>query len=228
MNCGLTKYGLREVAISLLLLGAAGAALARLWWPAAVPLALPAAWVVWFFRDPGRQGPAGEGLFLSPADGRVSDVTHVGADSVLGREGTRIGIFMSIFDVHVNRAPEAGRVVRIDYRRGAFLDARDADAAERNESATIHVTCTRAGRTYPMIVRQVAGLIARRIVTDLAEGRVLRRGERIGMVKFGSRVELILPKELCGEVRVAPGRRVRAGVTVLVAAPENGDGHQTS
>ena len=227
MGCGLTNYGLREVAVSLLILGAAGAVLAWLWWPAAVPAAILAAWVLWFFRDPSRQGPAEEGLFLSPADGRVSDVAPVGPDSVLGRDGTRIGIFMSIFDVHVNRAPEAGRVDRVDYRRGAFLDARDADAAERNESATIHITCTRRGRTYPMVVRQVAGLVARRIVTDLAEGQVLRRGERIGMVKFGSRVELILPKELCGEVRVAPGTRVRAGVTVLVAATETDHGQQT-
>lgn len=221
----LTRYGRREVCLATVLLGIVAAAVVWLgavvsWW-LLIAAALPAAvwlWVVWFFRDPDRKSPAGEGLLVSPADGVVSDVTPVGAESELGRDGVRIGIFMSIFDVHVNRSPDAVRVERVDHQAGAFLDARNPLATERNESTTIRMTYRLGGVDYPLVVRQIAGLIARRIVTDVVEGQSLCRGERIGMVKFGSRVELLVPAELAGEVCVGVGRHVQGGRTVLVAA----------
>ena len=223
----LTQYGAREIAlaglvVTVLCVGLIWGAVAVCPYVATL-MVFPVgawAWVLWFFRDPDRKTPQGPGLFVSPADGRVSDITPSGPEGPLGREGLRIGVFMSVFDVHVNRAPCDGRVETIERRPGAFLDVRKADAFERNESTTIRMTCTHAGKGWHVVVRQVAGLIARRIVTDLAEGQDLTRGQRIGMVKFGSRLELWLPLELVGQVRVRVGAQARAGETVLVEAPK--------
>ncbi len=193
-----------------------GVLLTWLFWPLVV---LPVAvwlWVLWFFRDPRRQVPLGENLLLSPADGKVTDITPIGPDSELGAEGVRIGIFMSVFNVHVNRSPAEAMVEGTRHRNATFLDARDPRAAERNESATIRLVYRRGERDYPLVVRQIAGLVARRIVTDLAPGQALRAGERIGMIKFGSRVEVMVPRELIGDIRVDLGDRVRAGLSVLV------------
>jgi len=223
---------MREVALAaaavtaaLAVIGALAAAVS-VWFLAAAgpPLALWA-WVLAFFRDPHRSPPAGEGLLVSPADGRVADVTPLGPESPLGRDGLRVGVFMSVFNVHVNRSPCDGRVIRVEHRPGAFLDARDPHAAERNESAAVHLLARIAGAEHAVVVRQVAGLLARRIVTDVREGQELRRGERIGMIKFGSRLELLVPRELVGRVKVRVGQKVRAGETVLVAAGTDRDGH---
>lgn len=230
MGIGLTAYGRREWLLCTLVTAAACVSIvllayeAGMWWlllldvPVTVWLA-----VLWFFRDPDRTTPDDEYLLISPADGHVADITNVGADSPLGCEGVKIGIFMNIFDVHVNRSPAAARVVSCEHMDGAFLDARDPTAATRNESTTIRLACTRGGnnqdKEYPLAIRQVAGLIARRIVTDLAEGQQLRRGQRIGMIKFGSRVELFVPRELVGRVEVRLAQRVLAGTTVLVSPP---------
>ena len=228
MSIRLTKYGRRELITCTAAAGLACALLvvlsigiSRLF---LVATALPVAfwlWVLWFFRDPDRPTPQGDGLFLSPADGHVADITQVGPDSPLGCEGVKIGVFMNILDVHVNRSPTSALVRRVVHRDGAFLNARDPCASERNESATIHMTHTRDGRDYPLVVRQVAGIIARRIITDLTGGQRLAAGERLGMIKFGSRVELLVPTPLAGRVCVQLGQKVRAGLTVLVAvAPE--------
>jgi phosphatidylserine decarboxylase len=174
-------------------------------------------WVLWFFRDPDRVVPSGPGLFVSPADGTVSDITQIGPESELGRPGVQIGIFMSIFSVHVNRAPCDGAVEFVTHRAGAFLDARDPAASCRNESATIALCYQSGTQTYRVVMRQVAGLIARRIVTDVAKGAGISRGQRVGMIKFGSRCELLLPAELAGRVLVKVGQKVSAGGTVLAA-----------
>lgn len=217
----MTKYGLKELWICCLVAGAAiaglGVVAVRVCPYALTLLVFPVAflaWVLWFFRDPHRDTPQGEGLFISPADGRVTDVTPVGADSELGCPGIKIGIFMSIFSIHVNRSPHAGKVLSVQHRKGAFLDARDPQASHRNESATVHLAASPSGLT--IVFRQIAGLIARRIVTDLRPGQELRAGERIGMIKFGSRMELLVPAQLAGEVRVQVGQHVRAGLTVLI------------
>jgi len=224
--CGLTKYGRRELIIStvaFVIVVAALGWLSRAVCPWAITLGvIPLAvwvWVLWFFRDPRRQGPDDPAMLVSPADGRVSDITPVGPDSPLGRDGLRVGVFMSVFSVHVNRSPAEAVVESVEHRDGAFLDARNPAASERNESATIRMTHVYGGVEYPIVVRQVAGLVARRIVTDLTQGRKLARGERIGMVKFGSRLELLVPRALVGEVCVQVGDRVLAGQTALIAPP---------
>ena len=218
MRIPLTHYGRRELVVGTLVLGVLTAVGVVLFWPAA---ALPAAlWVylLLFFRDPQRQ-PQDAGAFLAPADGKVVDITPVGPEGPLGREGVRIGIFMNLFDVHVNRSPCAGEVAKIEHHAGGFVDARRPEAAERNESTTIVLTCRNGETTFPVAVRQIAGLVARRIVTDLRVGQQLTPAQRIGMVKFGSRVELIVPTEQAGRVAVAVGASVRAGQSALVYPP---------
>ena len=227
----LTQYGRREwlgatiVAAGLCAAVIIVASKVNAWLALLLPLPV-LVWlgVLWFFRDPERAAPQGPGLLLSPADGRVADITEIGPDSPLGREGVKIGIFMNVFDVHVNRSPAAARVGRVEHTPGAFLDVRDPQAPLRNECATIHLTHERDGVAWPLVVRQIAGLIARRIVTDLNEGQDLAPGQRLGMIKFGSRLELLAPRELIASVPVQIGQRVRAGVSVLATAQEVGDG----
>jgi len=227
----LTKYGRRELIACTAVAGSVCALLvvlsigiSWLFLPAMVLPVILWLWVVWFFRDPDRRTPQGDGLFISPADGHVADITQVGPDSPLGCDGVKIGVFMNLFDVHVNRSPASALVRRVVRREGAFLDARNPHASEQNESATIHMTHTRGGRDYPLVVRQVAGIIARRIITDLTGGQRLAGGERLGMIKFGSRVELLVPAPLAGRVCVQVAQKGRAGLTVLVAvAPEADD-----
>jgi phosphatidylserine decarboxylase len=220
----LTKYGRREwmlcslaaAAISAIGIYFAFRASALFWIPVCLA-AIFGGWVLWFFRDPTRPIPGDPGLFVSPADGTVTDITPLGPESALGRPGVQIGVFMSVFSVHVNRVPCEGVVKSIQHQEGRFLDARDPSASEKNESATITLAYTHKGQTYPVVFRQIAGLIARRIVTDLQVGQSVQRGEKMGMIKFGSRGELLLPVELAGEIRVQVGQYVHAGSTVLAA-----------
>lgn len=223
----LARYGRREwiasavIAVGLLDIIGVLAWVYTPWLAAAAgPVLALWGWTIWFFRDPERDVPGEPGVFVSSADGVVADITPVAPDEALGVEGTRIGVFMSIFNVHVNRAPCDGQVVSVEHHSGVFLDVRKPEAAFKNESATIRMTVTHGGREHPVLVRQVAGLVARRIVTDLSPGEQVRRGQRMGMIKFGSRLELWVPRELVGEVRVSVGDPAVAGVTVLVAAPK--------
>jgi len=166
-----------------------------------------------FFRDPERRPEDPSPLAaLSPADGRVTDIDVVEEPHFLGGRALRIGIFLSVLDVHVNRAPLDGTVRRVRYTPGAFLDARDPECAARNESNLVGFESPRG----PFAVRQVAGLIARRIVCPLVEGRGVARGERIGMIKFGSRTELLVPADAPVDVAVEVGRRVRGGRTIVL------------
>jgi phosphatidylserine decarboxylase len=224
MSFGLTKYGRREWLLCSLVIAACIAAaiwvsLPRWWWSLVtiVPLSAVWVWVLWFFRDPERPFTGGPDLLVSPADGRVTDITPIGPDSDLGCEGIKVGIFMSIFDVHVNRSPADAVVEQVRHVAGVFLDARNPLSAERNESATIHLRLRVDGKDYPLVIRQVAGLIARRIVTDLAAGQRLARGQRIGMIKFGSRMEVLAPRELSPRVLVGIGQHVSAGQTAMIA-----------
>jgi len=211
-----TKYGLREMILATLLCGAISALAACYYVPLLfIPILL---WVgvMLFFRDPSRQ-PERADAFISPADGKVVEISSIGPEGILGKSARRIGIFMSILDVHVNRSPCGAIVEEIEHHRGGHLDARNPKSSQINESATIRLQVTTDdGRTFPMIVRQIAGIIARRVVTDLRVGQYVRPAERIGMVKFGSRVELIIPEELIGKVAVNLGDKVKAGKTILV------------
>jgi phosphatidylserine decarboxylase len=213
---GLTTYGTSVWAsLSILLAGSTGLAI-WLYWPVAPVPALLWIWVLWFFRDPNRALPEGPERYVSPADGVVTDITPVGPDSPLGTEGIQVGVFMSVFDVHVNRAACDGRIDRIEHRDGTFLDVRKPEGWEKNESTTIYLTTEIQGRSYPVVIRQIAGLVARRIVTDLTEGQDVQRGRRIGMIRFGSRCELLVGNALHPVVEVRVGQKVRAGASVLL------------
>jgi len=226
--CKFTKYGLREIALATVCSLAICAAILLAspwlqWWivaAALVPVVVVYAWVLWFFRDPDRSVPQGEGLFVSPADGRVADITNIGPESELQRSGVRVGIFMNVFNVHLSRCPAAGTVESVEHRPGAFLDVRDPHAAERNESTTVRLKYEHQGRQYPVLFRQVAGLVARRIVTDLSQGQSVNRGQRVGMIKFGSRLELLVPDELVARVCVEVGQAARGAETVLIESPQ--------
>jgi phosphatidylserine decarboxylase len=168
-----------------------------------------------FFRDPERRVPSGPGLVVSPADGRV---LHAGPASPLHEapEGLTqtVSIFMGLLDVHVNRAPASGRIESVSHRPGRFLAAWREEASRGNERNDVLM----AGGEGRIAFRQVAGLVARRIVFRRSPGESVDRGERVGMIRFGSRVDVFLPPGW--SVRVAPGQRVRAGETVLAVAGE--------
>lgn len=182
---------------------AAGAVLGWLTQPyAGVPFVLLALFCLWFFRDPERTVPLGP-VMVSPADGKVVSITTE-AD---GR--TRVGIFLNVFDVHVNRSPIAGRIERIDYRPGKFLVASRADAAIENEQNTFTVS----GNGTTVVFSQIAGLIARRIICYKKPGETVAAGERVGLIQFGSRVDVVLGGEWSLEVR--EGQRVSGGSSVL-------------
>jgi phosphatidylserine decarboxylase len=183
------------------------------WWlPAAVwtPVAV---WVPWFFRDPRRDGPRGAELVIAPADGRVVGVTEIEEPDFPGGRALRIAVFMNVFSVHVNRHPADGVVRRRDYRPGRFLNASLDKASVHNERMTLLVDTVRG----PLLIRQIAGLVARRIVTDPHEGETVRQGERLGLIRFGSRVDTFLRPGARALVQV--GDRTRAGVTPLAEWP---------
>jgi phosphatidylserine decarboxylase len=179
-------------------------------WPYAVPVLLIGAFCLWFFRDPERQIPTLPGAVVSPGDGKVTDVSVVTSG---GTSRNRISIFLSVFDVHVNRSPIAGVIRNVRYQRGKFLNAMGANSAEENEQNI--VTVEGEGRT--VIFKQIAGLIARRIVFDRKVGDTVARGERIGLIKFGSRVDVLFDRDAA--VQVKPGDRVQGGATVLAVLP---------
>jgi len=166
--------------------------------------------VVWFFRNPERVAPSGEGIFVAPADGRILKVEEVPAGENLTGPFWKISIFMNIFDVHVNRAPCSGTVTAIHYHKGRFLSANLDKASELNEKNTVVI---RREEGEDVLVSQIAGLIARRIVCWVGEGVHVERGDRIGMIRFGSRVEVFLPQD--AKVSVEAGTRVKAGETII-------------
>ena len=180
------------------------------WIPEAA-LFLLAVWLLIFFRDPARTGPRGDQYVIAPADGKIVDVRVVEEPMYLQAPATRISIFMSVFDVHVNRYPATGTVELVRYHPGRFLHAASDKASLDNEQASIALR----GARGPVLVRQIAGLIARRIVTDGAAGDRATQGARMGIIRFGSRVDVFLPVAARSTVRVAVGDRVQAGATVL-------------
>jgi phosphatidylserine decarboxylase len=178
------------------------------WQAAALAALVLAVAVALFFRDPPREIPRGEGLLLAPADGTVVQVTPYSGDE-LGGKATQLSIFLSVLDVHVNRAPFPAVVERVDYRAGGFRLAWDNEASVANEQNLI-VLKAPEGR---LAVKQIAGFLARRIVCRVVTGQKLEAGERIGMIRFGSRVDLIVPAG--AEVYVKPGDRVKGGISVV-------------
>ncbi len=165
-----------------------------------------AAFVLYFFRDPERVVPSDPAVVVSPADGRVMEVVDQAMGSRLGR---RVSIFLAIWDVHVNRAPLAGRICKLEYRPGRFLAAMRSRASAENEQNVIHLSTERG----EIVLKQIAGWIARRVLCWKAEGETVALGERVGMIRFGSRVDIWLPLE--AEIIVRPGQHVAGGSSIL-------------
>ena len=175
---------------------------------AIVPLLL-AAFFLWFFRDPERRIPAIQGAIVSPADGKITDISVLHLN---GETRTRISIFLSVFDVHVNRSPVTGVIEDVQYKKGKFGNAMDAASAESNEQNIVTVRAD-AGQ---LMFKQIAGLLARRIVFTKKVGDTVERGERVGLIKFGSRTDVIFAAD--AEMKVRVGDRVKGGSSVLAIA----------
>jgi phosphatidylserine decarboxylase len=192
------------------LLAAAGLLLWLTSWPLVLIPVLLAAFFLWFFRDPQRTIPTGPGLIVSPGDGLVTETVRL--ETAEGPR-QRISIFLSVFDVHVNRSPIAGTITEIRYQKGKYLNAMNPASADQNEQNIVTVR----GEGCEVTFKQIAGLLARRIVFVPVVGNVIGRGERVGLIKFGSRVDVLIPAE--AELRVKPGVRVKGGASVLAALP---------
>jgi phosphatidylserine decarboxylase len=200
-------YGLSLLAVAVTLQWATGS------WAWGIAPVLLAAFFLWFFRDPRRTIPAGPGLIVSPGDGLVTETATIATPD---GPRQRISIFLSVFDVHVNRSPIGGVLSRVSYRKGQYLNAMNPASADRNEQNSVTVT----GEGMEVTFKQIAGLLARRIVFNLREGDTVERGQRVGLIKFGSRVDVLIPGEAA--LRVKVGQRVKGGSSVLAAMP-NGE-----
>ena len=176
---------------------------------AAIPILL-GAFFLWFFRDPERQLPSDPSVIVSPADGKVTDVSQT---LLNGDPSTRISIFLNVFNVHVNRSPISGVITAVNYRRGKFGNAMGAISAEENEQNIVTVQ----GECGTVVFKQIAGLLARRIVFTRKVGDTVVRGERVGLIKFGSRVDVILPATAA--ITVSVGEHVVGGSSALALAP---------
>ena len=207
------REGLSFIAISALVaVGAFGVALSRRsWslWLVAFALTIVALWVAYFFRDPQRVGERGERLVIAPADGKVVMITEVDEPTFMHSRAVRVSIFMNVFNVHVNRYPVNGIVRYIERKPGRFLNAAAEESSLQNEQTSIGLE---TGSNH-ILVRQIAGLIARRIVTDAKEGDHVKQGDRMGLIRFGSRVDVFLP--LSAMVKVKVGDMTYAGVSVV-------------
>lgn len=210
----MARYARLEVAGIVLLGGLAVVLLAMYahWAVALLPTALMA-FLLWFYRDPPRRIPAGAELLLAPADGRVVEIATAEPAPDGGRV-LRILIFLNVFNVHVNRSPCAGRVTAVAYRPGRFLNALKAESTAVNEANTLTLDPAEP-LPGPIRVRQIAGVLARRIVCAAQPGDALAAGERYGMIKLGSRTELVAPADPRWELCVKVGDRVRGGSTIL-------------
>lgn len=214
----IAKEGLREIVLATLILGVCAVGGYWLLRPLAIPPVLLWIWVLTFFRDPRRSRAFGPGDLCAPADGTVTEVTTLEDHDSLGRPAVRIGIFLSLFNVHINRSPCAGRVRSLAYRKGRFLDARHPDSGRLNESNTLLIDPDEP-MPGPLEVRQVAGLVARRIICHAVTNEHLPIGARFGLIKFGSRTELTFPRLDDTEVLVRVGDKVRAGLTIMARQP---------
>jgi phosphatidylserine decarboxylase len=197
-------YGLSLLLVAGLLVWATGN------WAWGIAPVLLAAFFLWFFRDPQRTIPSDPGLIVSPGDGLVTETVTISTP-----EGPRqrISVFLNVFNVHVNRSPIGGVLRRVQYQKGEYLNAMNPASADRNEQNAVTVK----GEGFEVTFKQIAGLLARRIVFNFAEGDTVERGQRVGLIKFGSRVDVIVPAEAALKVKV--GEKVKGGESVLAAMP---------
>jgi phosphatidylserine decarboxylase len=211
----LTRHGWRELLIGSVVLALCALGLGYEFPPLALVVLPVFIWLVAFFRDPHRTVPTEQHAMVSPADGTVSDITEIANDPLLGGPAVRVGIFLSVFNVHVNRSPCDGKVLAVTYKTGKFINAmRHNEASDENESNTILLGDPESGRPIA-VVKQIVGLIARRIVSTVQIGEKVERGQRIGMIKFGSRTELTIPKWMQPDVKVKVGDTVRGAADII-------------
>jgi len=214
MRLPFTKYGVRELCCFGSAMVIAVLICMAVFPPLSIVFALGCLFVAFFFRDPNRVPPEGERNVVAPADGKVVEISDAHETEFLNTDTTKIGIFLSVFDVHVNRAPVTGRVESVQHKPGKFLNALRPESAQENESNSVVLSLDAPG-SPKVLVKQIAGVIARRIVCACAPSQVLQRGQAFGMIKFGSRTELYVPKSVNFEVSVQKGQKVRAGETIL-------------
>jgi phosphatidylserine decarboxylase len=179
-------------------------------WLLVLPPLLLALFFMWFFRDPNRKIPTGPGIIVSPADGIVTEAEWV--ETTLGSK-LRLSIFLNVFDVHVNRSPVAGTVKLVEYREGGFMNAMKPESGISNEQTMIQIQ----GDGYEVALKQIAGLLARRIVCNVKAGDKIERGQRIGLIKFGSRCDVLLPPD--ADLKVKTGSRVKGGSSIIAVLP---------
>jgi phosphatidylserine decarboxylase len=224
MRIPLTKYGWPQVAIfpAVVLIVMIVFPLATMaFWPSWIIVLIEALlagvliWVLTFFRDPYRSVPADKNILLAPADGKVTNIEVVKENDFIASDALRIGIFLSIFDVHINRAPCNVKVEEITYKQGKYKNAMTPQSGRINESNGLGLVRTDSPKER-LIVRQISGAVARRIVCKTSEGQNLTAGEKFGMIKFGSRTELYLPARENAKCLVQIGDKVKAGLTPLV------------
>ena len=212
------REGLLFIAIAAVIAaGAFGFAISRRsWglWLAALVLLLIALWVAYFFRDPERVGDRGPSLIVSPADGKLIMITEVDEPGFVKGRAMRLSIFMNVFNVHVNRYPVDGVVKYVHYNEGKFFNAAAEKSSLENEQMSVGVDTGK----YPILVRQIAGLIARRIVTYSKVGEKVKQGERMGIIRFGSRVDVFIPPG--STIKAKLGDATVAGVTILAELPK--------
>jgi phosphatidylserine decarboxylase len=216
VNFAREGYPFILIALALAAAGYTAALMRRSWplWLLAFVLTVLVLWVAYFFRDPERTGARGDNLVISPADGRVIEIVEVDEPAFIQGRAIRVSVFMNVFNVHVNRYPVSGRVAYVHYNPGKFMNAAAEKASLDNEQMSVGVQ----GAKHKILFRQIAGLVARRIVTYSRVGDEAEQGERMGIIRFGSRVDVFMP--LGTKVLAKIGDRPVAGTTVLAELPE--------
>lgn len=216
MNFAREGYPFIGIATILAIAAFALAIMRRSWalWLFAVLVTLLALWVAYFFRDPERIGERGAHIVVAPADGKLIMITEVDEPAFMKGRAMRLSIFMNVFSVHVNRYPLDGTVKYVHYNKGRFLNAAAEKSSLENEQSSVGIE----SGSYRILVRQIAGLIARRIVTYSQMGQQVKQGDRMGMIRFGSRVDVFLPVD--ARLRVQLGTLTTAGTTVLAELPD--------
>lgn len=215
MNFAREGYPFIGIATLLAVAAFALALVRRSWslWLLAIIITILALWVAYFFRDPERSGERGPNIVVAPADGKLIMITEVDEPAFIGGRAIRLSIFMNVFNVHVNRYPVDGTVGYVHYNKGKFLNAAAEKSSLENEQSSVGI---QSGSSR-ILVRQIAGLIARRIVTYSKSGETVRQGERMGLIRFGSRVDVFIPTD--ARLRVPLGTLTTAGTTVLAELP---------
>ena len=215
MNFAREGYPFIGIATLLAVAAFALALMRRSWslWLLAIVITILALWVAYFFRDPERTGERRPDIVVAPADGKLIMITEVNEPEFIGGRAIRLSIFMNVFNVHVNRYPVDGVVQYLHYNKGKFLNAAAEKSSLENEQSSVGIE----SGSYGILVRQIAGLIARRIVTYAKVGQVVKQGDRMGLIRFGSRVDVFLPTD--AKLRVQLGTLTTAGITVLAVLP---------